>query len=466
MSIGKRKNQQQDVLWLDYTQIPQAPGNPFYEAVNTILDKYKFDNYVEDKCAPYYATKRGRPSIPPGIYFRMIMIGYFEGIGSERGIAWRCADSLSLKEFLGYSINEKTPDHSSLTKIRQRFDIEIISDIFQFILKILATEKLINGQTIGYDATTLEANAALRSLVRRDTGDSYNEYLESLAKSSGIDTPTRDDCIKTDKSRKNKTLSNKDWEHPHDPDARVAKMKNGATHMAHKVEHAVDLDSGAIISVTLHGADKGDTTTIIQTLDATCENLQSLCDDTGTREEINDELMLDAVCDKGYHSNAILETMDKKEIRSYVSEPSRGRRKWTGKRGKQNKKNVYSNRRRIQGNRGKKLMRRRSEKVERSFAHCYGSGGMRRCHLREHENILKRLLLHTTAFNLSLVLRKIIGSGTPRGLHDRVKLFIRMCHIENMLATVCRTCKISARRKISREIIDISMMRLSFSKKG
>ena len=257
MAMGKRNGDRQQPLWIVGADLPEAPGHPFYRRLNGILKKDGFDRFAEEICAPYYAEVMGRPSIPPGVYFRMLMVGYFEGIDSERGIAWRCADSLGLREFLGYSLTQKTPDHSSLSVIRGRLDLETHQEVFSWVLKLLAEEGLLRGKTIGIDATTLEANAALRSIVRRETGESYEEFLRGLAQASGIQTPTREDLARIDRDRKGKG-SNKDWEHPHDPDARIAKMKDGRTHLAHKAEHAVDMDTSAVVAVTVQGADRGE----------------------------------------------------------------------------------------------------------------------------------------------------------------------------------------------------------------
>ena len=250
MSMGKKRAQRQEDLWVRTDQIAKGPGHPFYARLEAILQDARFDDFVEGLCRPFYAEAKGRPGIAPRIYFRMLMIGYFEGIDSERGIAWRVADSLGLREFLGYTIAERTPDHSTLCVIRRRLPSEIYEEVFSWVLARLVDHKLLKGQTIGIDATTLEANAAMRSIVRRDTGETYQEYLKRLAAESGIADPTPDDLRQMDRKRKKKT-SNDDWENPHDPDAKVGKMKDGRTHMLHKAEHAVDLDTGATVAVTL-----------------------------------------------------------------------------------------------------------------------------------------------------------------------------------------------------------------------
>lgn len=415
MAMGKRASEQQEQFWIATGDMPQAPGHPFYRKLNDLLAEHEFDPFVEGLCEQFYHSTLGRPSIPPGVYFRMLLIGYFEGIGSERGIAWRCSDSLGLRAFLGYPLDKPTPDHSSMCKVRQRIDVETHREVFVWVLKVLGDSNLLVGKTLGVDATTLEANAAMRSIVRRDSGESYDEFLTGLARASGIQTPTREDLARIDRKRKNKA-SNDDWTNPHDPDAKITKMKDGRTHLANKAEHAVDLDSGAIVAVTVQGADLGDTTTIYQTLEAACENFEQVTDDPQTGEQVNDQAPVEVVTDKGYHSNDVLRDLSEVGYRTYASEPKQGRRNWRGKSAE--KAAVYANRRRIRGERGKALLRKRGELLERPFAHCYETGGMRRTHLRGHENILKRLLVHVAGFNLGLAMRKLFGIGKPRSLQD------------------------------------------------
>ncbi len=423
MAMGKRKSERQEELWVSAGEVARAPGSPFYTKLNELLAEAGFDRWAEERCRKFYAEKVGRPGVPPGVYFRTLMIGYMEGIGSERGIAWRCADSLSLREFLGYGLTQSTPDHSTLSVVRGRIDVETHREVFGWILERLAEAGPLKGKTIGVDATTLEANAAMRSLVRRDSGEAYNEFLERLAKESGIETPTREDLAKLDRKRKNKG-SNDDWTNPHDPDAKITKMKDGRTHLAHKAEHSVDMDTGAIVGVTIQPADRGDTSSIGQTLSETMENLDEVSDGRRRYE------MEEVVTDKGYHSNDVVRDLAEMALRSYASEPGRGRRNWQGKEAE--REAVYANRRRIRGERGKRLLRRRGELLERPFAHCYETGGLRRTHLRGHEKILKRVLIHAAACNLSLLMRTLFGVGTPRGLQGLAAL------IESALAPLLR----------------------------
>jgi transposase len=415
MSMGKRKREQQGMMFVAAAHLPQTCGHPFYERVNRILAQAGFDDFVEQLCQSFYQEdgSAGRPSIAPGVYFRMLLIGYFEGIDSERGIAWRVADSLSLRTFVGMGLDESTPDHSTLSRIRQRLDASIYERMFQFVLAALGQAGLVKGKTIGIDATTLEANAALRSIVRRDSGEGYQDYLKQLAKAAGIENPTREDLAKLDKKRKHKG-NNDDWQNPHDPDAKITKMKDGRTHLAHKAEHAVDMETGAVVGVTVQRANEGDTTTWFETTLTACENLHAAKEDPKAAKHIHATVVDEVVADKGYHSNQVMMDLKEMGIRSYTSEPDRGRRNWKDKTDERDA--VYANRRRIKGERGKQLLRQRGERVERSFAHTYETGNMRRTHLRGHENILKRLLVHVAGFNLSLLMRRLFGVGTPRSL--------------------------------------------------
>ena len=423
MGMGKRKAEEQSSFWIRTAELPRTGGHPFYEQLNKILDAEGFDRFVEEQCRKFYAERMGRPSLAPARYFRMLLIGYFEGIDSERGIAWRVSDSMALRGFLSYSLTDPTADHSTISRNRRLIDIETHREVFQWVQIVLAKHKLLDGKTLGVDATTLEANAALRSIVRRDTNEGYQEFLRRLAQASGIETPTREDLARIDKSRKKKG-SNDDWQNPHDPDAKITKMKDGRTHLAHKAEHAVDMQTGAIVAVTLQPANRGDTASIEETIQEADRNLVTVMNDEAACQQISEQVLREVVGDKGYHSNDSLTAQDGREIRTYISEPNRGRRDWQDK--TEAKAAVYGNRRRIRGNRGKALLRRRGELLERSFAHCYDTGRMRRTHLRRHENILKRLLVHAAGFNLGLVMRKIMGIGTARGLQGLVALILAL----------------------------------------
>jgi transposase len=410
MAMGKRRRRpKQTSMWVATQDLPRSAAHPFYARLNHILDEADFDGYVEALCQRFYADEIGRPGLAPGRYFRLLLIGYFEGLDAERAIAWRAADSFALREFLGLVLPEAPPDHSTISRTRRLIDLETHEAVFTWILQRLADAGLVKGKTIGIDATTLEANAALRSIVRRDTSATYQEFLTQLAHASGIDTPTREDLARIDRKRAKKG-SNDDWTHPLDPDAKITKMKDGRTHLAHKAEHAVDLDTGAVVAVTVQGADEGDAATSVETLIEAAEQIEAVAPD--------DEGIIEIVADKGYHSNQELVDLEAVGVRSYISEPDRGRRNW--KDNPEARDAVYRNRRRIRGARGKRLLRQRGERLERPFAHLYETGRMRRVYLRGHTNIRKRALLHTAALNLGLLMRTLYGVGTPRSLQGRV----------------------------------------------
>ena len=400
-------------MWVPATELAKAPGHPFYQRLNRVLGKHGFDDFVEAECAAFYAPSRGRPGLAPGIYFRLLLVGYFEGLSSERGIAWRAADSLALRDFLGLNLSESPPDHSTISRTRRLIDVATHEAVFSWVLKRVAESGLWNGKTIGIDATTLEANAALRSIVRRDTEQGYEEFLTELAVASGIQTPTREDLALLDRKRTGKG-SNQQWKHPQDGDARIARMKDGRTHLAHKAEHAVDLETGAIVTVTVQGADRGDTQTMVKTLIQAAEQVEQALPKGSGIEEV--------VADKGYHSSERMVDLEALGLRSYVSEPKRGKRRWRGD--TQARDAVYGNRRRIRGRRGRRLLRQRGELLERPCAHLYETGGMRRVHVRGHENVLKRLLIQVSGFNLGLLMRQQLGVGTPRGLQGRICLVL------------------------------------------
>ena len=436
MGLGKRKNtKKQGEMFFTSADMPKSKGHPFYKKLNKILKQAKFDEQVEELAKPYYHEKRGRPSIPPGVYLRMLFIGFFEGIESEREIAWRCVDSLSLRDFLGYKLTESTPEHSTLSRTRQRLPIEFHHAGFSIILTLLAKNDMVKGNVIGIDASTIEANASMRTLIRRETKDDYEAFLTKMAAESGIETPTKDELLRFDRKRKNKKMSNDDWEHPQDPDAKIGKMKDGRTKMSHKIETAEDLETGAILDVELYPANDGDTSTGEKTLDAAIEELENLDE----IEEFTFNGNIEVVADKGYHSGEVLKSFDRVGVLPCISEPDRGKRRWTNRKGVKSpekaheQKIVYKNRKRIRSKKGKALHRKRAEIVERSFHHILNDGKMRKTTLRRNENIKKRLLIHTAAFNLSLLLRKIIGTGKPRAFAAQICHFL--CIILQLVTT-------------------------------
>jgi transposase len=416
MAQGKRKSEQQG-LWIATTELPKSPGHPFYRKLNEVLAEAQFDQWIEKRCEPYYAAKLGRPSIPPGVYFRMILVGYFEGIASQRGIAWRCSDSRSLAEFLGYPIDQPTPDHSSMTRVHQRLPLEVHEEVFVFVLKIAADKKLLHGKTVAVDSTTLEANAAMKTIERKDSGEDWKEYLTRLAKEAGIENPTDEDLRRFDKKRTGKKVSNEDWQSSTDPDSTIAKMKDGTTHLAYKAEHVVDLGSEFVLSATITPTTNSDAETLLDSVAQAQMNLEA----AGSEAKIEE-----AAADKGYHKVSTLELADDLDIRTYIPEPKRRYRyRWIDKSVGQQEA-LYANRRRMRGQRGKRLQRQRSEQVERSFAHVCETGGARRALLRGQEQVSKRYLIQVAARNLGLLMRKLFGIGTARSLQGLGGMFLAL----------------------------------------
>jgi len=428
----KRARQKQEELFYA-SERAEAPGHPFYHRLNTVLNEGGFDAFCEERCCQFYHGKLGRPSLAPGVYFRLLLIGFFEGIDSERGICWRVADSLSLRWFLSYGLDEATPDRVTMSRTRRLLDEATHQAVFTLVLTEVARRGLLKGKTIGIDATTLEANAAMRSIVRRDTGESYLEYLRKLAAEAGID-PDDDDAVRRmDRKRKKKT-PNEEWVNPHDRQAEVTKMKDGATHLAYKAEQAVDLDTGAIVAITTHGGAAGDTTSVRETLPAAGVAVAEQID-TPTAQgsyKVHAQGLCEVVTDKGYHGGASLAAMQEWGVRTYVSVPQQPRRNWKGKAEQQAA--GYANQRRAEGERGKRLLRRRGELLERPFAHQYETGALRRLHVRGRDNVAKRVLLQAAAFNLALILRTITRAGTPKGLADLKR--IALCTLLRVLAAL------------------------------
>jgi transposase len=412
MAMGRRR-QRQESLFIPADGLPKSLGHPFYLKLNQLLAEAEFDRWVERRCQQYYQQeeKRGQPSIPPGVYFRMLLVGYFEGIGSQRGIAWRCADSLSLREFLGIPLNEKSPDHSTLTNTRKRLPAEVFEEVFQFVLRIAVEKKLLSGKTVAVDSTTLEADAAMKSIVRRDTGEDWREYVARLMHEEGViepdKQPTDEEIRRYDRKRKNKKVSNDEWYSPNAPESRITKLKDGRTHAAYKAEHVADLESDLVLGVTLHPGDRADTDTLVDSVMDAQQNLKQ----AGSSQEIEE-----VAADKGYHAAGAVELCDALNLRTYIPERrNRYRSKWTDKK-PELQRAVYLNRQRVRRPKSKRLQRRRSEICERTFAHVCNTGGMRRSWLSELAETTKRYLIAVAAHNLGRIMRKLFGIGKPKGL--------------------------------------------------
>jgi transposase len=419
MAMGTRKKRErQESLWYG-GELPEAPGHPFYSRLNGVLERADFDRFCEKSCAGFYHAKLGRPSLAPGLYFRIMMIGFFEGIDSERGIAWRLADSLTLRQFLSIGLDEQTPDHVTISRTRRLIGAETHQRIFSWVLERLAQGGLIKGKTIGVDSTTLEANAAMKSIVRRDSGENYNEYLKRLAAAEGVETTDAAALRRMDRKRKKKT-SNADWASPSDAEAEITKLKDGRTALAYKAENAVDMETGAIVAVTTHGGAAADTATVEETVIEAGVAVAGLVAETTPEGnyEVHAAGVEEVVADKGYHSNDVAVVLRDLALRTYIAEPERGVRNWNGKTAE--REAVYANRRRVGGERGKRLQRGRGEKIERNFAHQFDTGGMDRLWVRGLENVHKKLVIQAAACNLALLMGSLYGAGKPKAAHDQL----------------------------------------------
>ena len=421
MALGRRKKSQQQELFVTTDSLPTSDGHVFYSKLNQLLADEGFDPWIEELCASFYSPSRGRPGIPPGTYFRMLLVGYFEGIQSQRGIAWRCADSLSLRKFLGIPLTESTPDHSSMTHIRERLPQSVHEAVFEWVLRIAVSKKLIRGKTVAVDSTTLEADAAMKSIVRRDSGEDWRNYLIGLMRAEGVigadEQPTVEELRRFDKNREGKRVSNEDWKNPSDPDAKIIKMKDGTTHLAYKAENVVDTESNLIVGAQIGSATASDAVTLEDSLHAAQAHLEN----AGLSNAIKE-----VTADKGYHSTQTLTALtEHTDYKTYIPEPKqpKGRRRNLRDRSLKERRALLNNRKRAKGSKGRELQRLRSEKVERSFAHTLESGGGRRTRLRGIEKNQKRYFILTAAYNLGVILRLLFGIGTARGLQGLKKAF-------------------------------------------
>ena len=431
MAMGRRKGERQASLFIMTDDLPKSGGHPFYQRLNGLLKEAEFDTWAEELCRPFYeeVERRGRPSLPPGVYFRMLLIGYFEGIDSERGIAWRCADSLSLRAFLGIALTERTADHSTLSDTRKRLPTDVFVRVFQFVLQLAGAKQLLSGKTVAVDSTTLEANAAMKSIIRRDTGEDWKEYVTRLMREDGViapeEKPSDEDVRRFDKGRKDKKVSNDEWVSETDPDARIAKLKDGRTHLVYKAEHVVDLATNIIVAAEIYPADHGDTQTLVDSVMLAQVHL----------EQVDESLQIEeVVADKGYHAAATIEHCDAVQLRTYIPEPKRQHNaQWTDKPA-DDQRCVAKNRRRIQRPKSKQFQRRRSELCERTFAHVCDTGGQRCSWLRGLIDVSKRYLIAVAGHNLSQILRQLFGIGKPRRLQGAAAA---MAALAALLGALC-----------------------------
>lgn len=433
MALRRRSTERQQEFWIPAEEVTRAPRHVFYERLNQLLGEAGFDGFVEELAEPFYA-EGGRPSVPPGVYFRMLFVGYFEDIDSQRGIAWRCADSRSLERFLGIGLRDQVPDHSSLTRIRDRLPLDVHEKVFAFVLAIAVEKKLVAGSQAAVDSTYVEANAAMKSIVRRDSREDWKEYVKRLMVEEGVidedDDPPADELRRFDRKRKGKKVSNDEWQSPSDEDARIRKMKDGRVRVAYKAEHTVDLKSEFVLSAEVrHGTDP-DTQTLLQSVESAQNNLTAAGSD-GTIKEV--------AADRGYHSNDQITACTEAGLRTYIAEPRLPKnRKWTDKPPSM-KQAVLNNRRRSKRRKSRDLQRLRSERVERSFAHICDSGGSRRSWLRGLKKVNKRYGMASAAHNLSLLMRNLFGSGKPK----------QFTAAAETLQSICQTIPHSITRLIS-----------------
>jgi transposase len=432
--FAKKQKLAQGEFWVAAHQLPQSPKSTFYGRLDETLESFEFAEKVRALCAPAYkGGNAGRPGIDPVVYLKMIMVGFFEDLPSERAIAARCADSMSIRRFLNYSLEESTPDHSSFTVIRQRLGLEIYQQIFTLTLQALREHGLLRGKNLGIDSSVIEANASLRALVHRNTEEQYWDYVKRLAAEEGIDPEDTVAVRRFDRHRPGKG-SNQQWQNPHDPDAKIGRTKDGATDMIYKPEAVVDLDTGAVVQADVHRGDQADhkemATRVLeaqQTINQACEQpLQTLS-------------VTSVTSDKGYYAVGELEALQHEGIRTVISDPVDNRR--VDKLEPQQQRAVRAARRSVKSKSGKALLRRRGMHIERSFAHILDCGGMRRATLRGWENLNKRFKLAAAFYNLSQLMRKLFGFGTPKQVAAAMKrggrlLFCRLAAAMIYLAAV------------------------------
>ncbi len=434
MAMGRRKAKQKS-LFVEAERMPSGPRHRFYDALNELLDEAGFDAHVESLCELAFepSSRGGRPSIPPGVYFRMLLLGYFEGIESERGICWRCDDSLSLKRFLGYEPHEPTPDHSTLSRMRSRLPASTYVEVFRFVMRILNEKGLTQGKVAGVDATYLRADASMKTIVRKGSGEGYKGYLRKLAKEAGIEQPTDEDLRRLDRKRKGKKASNEEWESPIDPDAEIVRLKDGRTRLGYKAEHVVDMESGALLAADVMAATTSDATSLKSSLEQAEQNLDRVNDDDDDERDDDDDApgsgrhIEEVTGDKGYHKASTIRELDEDGVRTYIPERiQHGKRRWERHGGRKTAEAVYRNRARMKRAKGKALQRKRGELIERSFAHVCETGQHRRVRLRGEENVRKRYLVQAAAFNLGLLMRTLFGVGTPREAVNRLKAILAL----------------------------------------
>jgi transposase len=406
----RKDRDQQSSIWIPTSDIRSTPANTFYQKLDRALSNSGFGDAVRALCAPFYASdlsRGGRPGIDPEVYFKMQIIGFFENLASERAIAARCADSLSIREFLHYELHERTPEHSSLTVIRQRLNADVYEQMFGLVLKALKQHKLLKGKRLGIDASVMEANASLRSLEHRLTGDAYAEYVRKLAEAAGVDTADAAAVRRFDKKRAGRKTSNAEWQNPHDPDAKVGRTKRGATRMIYKPEHVVDLETGAIVNADVRPGDEHDTADLTsRVVEAEVRMNRAL------GEPENTQCAQTVAADMGYFKVEEIAQLQDLEFETIIRDPLRNRR--IDKLTEAERVALQVAKHSVMSPSGTALLKLRAEFVERSFQHVLDCGGARRTTVRGRDNIRKLYLIRAAGANLSLLMRRIIGFGTPK----------------------------------------------------
>lgn len=407
----RRKDREpQSSFWIPTSDLPSTAANAFYRRLDRALSESGFGDAVRALCEPFYesdTSRGGRPGIDPEVYFKMQMVGFFENLPSERGIAARCADSLSIRDFLHYELHEATPDHSSFTVIRQRLSPEVYEQVFELVLKALKTHKLLKGRRLGIDASVIEANASLKSLEHRLTGEAYAEYVRKLAEAAGVDTSEPAAVRRFDRKRPGRKSSNDEWQNPHDPDAKIGRTKRGSTRMIYKPEHVVDLETGAIVDADVRPGDEHDTDNLTERL------LGAEARINRTLGEPNDTERVELVAaDKGYFKLEEIWLLQGLNIQTGISDPQGNRR--LDRLMETDRAALEAARRTVSSEAGKALLKLRAELVERGFEHVLDCGGARRTTLRGRANIRKRYLIQAACANLSLLMRHLAGVGTPK----------------------------------------------------
>lgn len=435
----RKKEQEQKEFWVLAERLPKASPSRFYELLNGTLEAMGFAEEVWQICAPAYAEEQrgGRPGIDPAVYFKMLMIGFFEGIESERQIAARCEDSLALRGFLGYRLDEATPDHSSMSIIRQRLGSACFERVFALVLAALQRHGLLKGRHLGIDSSVIEANASLRRLSERNTEEAYWDYVQRLAKEAGLETTDGAALRNFDRKRTGKKLSNEQWQNPHDPDAKIGRTKDGATDMVYLPEHTVDLDTGAIVQAQVLSGDHRDSEELSERVIEAVLNVQEAQADPEALPET-------LTSDKGYFSLLEIGRLQELSLKTVISDPRRAQRRFD-KLSSQERQSLARAQRSVRSKYGRKLLRKRGQHIERSFAHVLDAGGMRRATLRGLENLNKRHQIAAACYNLSQLLRRLYGIGTPKQWRAFWCLLVAFplqlaSHLWRLLITRVKTC--------------------------